>query len=66
MVQVRQEPHIVLLPAPGEFQSVALDKGKPAGKTMAQGKEKRLRWHRRKKTNKERGTTKAVDRGQVS
>ena len=52
MVQVRQEPHIVLLPAPGEFQSVALDKGKPAGKTRAQGKEKRLRWHRRKKTKK--------------
>ena len=38
MVQVRQEPHIVLLPAPGEFQSVALDKRQTSGKNHGTGK----------------------------
>ena len=41
MVQVRQAPHEVLLPASDEIQSVALDKGKPAGKPLGTGKEKR-------------------------
>ena len=41
VVQVRQAPHEVLLPASGEIQSVALDKGKPAGKPLGTGKEKR-------------------------
>ena len=34
MVQVRQAPHEVLLPASDEIQSVALDKGKPAGNPL--------------------------------
>ena len=41
VVQVRQAPHEVLLPASGEIQSVASDKGKPAGKLLGTGEEKR-------------------------
>ena len=41
VVQVRQAPHEVLLPASGEIQSVASDKGNPAGKPLGTGKEKR-------------------------
>jgi hypothetical protein len=41
VVQVRQAPHEVLLPASGEIQPVASDKGNPAGKPLGTGKEKR-------------------------
>ena len=52
VVQVRQAPHEVLLPASGEIHSVALDKGKPAGKPLGTGKEKRATIKLLKKTKK--------------
>lgn len=41
MVQVRQAPHEVLWPKSGVIHSVASDKGKPAGKLLGTGEEKR-------------------------
>lgn len=49
---MRQAPHEVLLPASGEIQSVASDKGNPAGKPLGTGKEKRAAIKSQEKTKK--------------
>lgn len=68
---MRQAPHEVLLPASGEIQSVASDKGNPAGKPLGTGKEKRAaiksqeKKQRRKPCADAKGTV-AFSRGRCS